>query len=77
MYKHEMIGIWQRFHRNFEVSGIYELTVFELILPDLYFLLQLKKGKIDTIKIIQKMILVSRIVYHSIMGLLHYIYLQQ
>ena len=28
-YKHEMIGIWQRFHRNFE------LTVFELTVPDL------------------------------------------
>ena len=25
-----MIGIWQRFHRNFE------LTVFELTVPDLY-----------------------------------------
>ena len=20
-FKHEMIGIWQRFHRNFELSG--------------------------------------------------------
>ena len=29
-FKHEMIGIWQRFNRNFE------LTVFELSVPDLY-----------------------------------------
>ena len=29
-FKHEMIGIWQRFQRNFE------LTVFELTVPDLY-----------------------------------------
>ena len=31
-FKHEMIGIWQRFHRYFE------LTVFELTVPDLYML---------------------------------------
>ena len=31
IFKHEMIGIWQRFHRNFE------LTVFELTVPDLYY----------------------------------------
>ena len=31
IFKHEIIGIWQRFHRNFE------LTVFELTVPDLYF----------------------------------------
>ena len=29
-FKHEMIGIWQRFQRNFK------LTVFELTMPDLY-----------------------------------------
>ena len=29
-YKHEMIGICQRFQRNFE------FTVFELTVPDLY-----------------------------------------
>ena len=28
-FKHKMIGIWQRFQRNFE------LTVFELRVPDL------------------------------------------
>ena len=33
-FKHEMIGIWQKFQRNFELSG--ELTVFELTVPDLY-----------------------------------------
>ena len=34
-FKHEMIGIWQRFQRDFE------LTVFELTVPDLYtFLLE-------------------------------------
>ena len=37
-YKHEMIGIRQRFHRNFELSEKwnFELTVFELTVPDLY-----------------------------------------
>ena len=29
-FKHEMIGIWQRFQRNFE------LTVFKLTMPDQY-----------------------------------------
>ena len=28
-FKHEVIGIWQRFQRNFE------LTMFELTVPDL------------------------------------------
>ena len=48
-FKHEMIGIWQRFQRNFE------LTVFELTVPDLYVnegpLLQDKKNYILDIKI--------------------------
>ena len=35
-FKHGMIGIWQRFLRNFELSGNFELTVFELTVPDLY-----------------------------------------
>ena len=35
-FKHEMIGIWQRFQRNFEFKWNFELTVFELTVPDLY-----------------------------------------
>ena len=35
-FKHEMIGIWQRFHRNFKLSGTFELSMFELTVPDLY-----------------------------------------
>ena len=42
--------------QKIRIKWNFELTVFELILPDLYFLLQLKKGKIDTIKILHKMI---------------------
>ena len=36
IFKHEMIGIWQRFQRNFELKWNFELTMFELSVPDLY-----------------------------------------
>ena len=36
-FKRKMIGIWQRFNRNFElIKWNFELTVFELTVPDLY-----------------------------------------
>ena len=35
IFKYEMIGFLPKFQRNFELSGLSELTVFELIVPDL------------------------------------------
>ena len=37
-FKHEMIGIWPRVHRNFE------LTMFELTMPNLYMFLFTKQS---------------------------------
>ena len=41
IFKHEMIGIWQRFQRNFE------LTVFELSVPDLYTIVTVSKNGLN------------------------------
>ena len=34
-FKHEMIGIWQKFQRNLRIKWNLELTVFELTVSEL------------------------------------------
>ena len=43
-FKHEMIGMWQRFDRNFEFKWNFELTVFGLTVPDMYQVFAENKG---------------------------------
>ena len=35
-FKHEIISIWQSVGQNSQLSANFELTVFELAVPDLY-----------------------------------------
>ena len=35
-FKHEMIGIWQKISKKLQIKWNFELTVFELSIPDLY-----------------------------------------
>ena len=35
-FKHEMIGIWQKISKKLRIKFNFELTVFELTMPNLY-----------------------------------------
>ena len=46
-FKHEIIRMWQRFYKKIELSGTFDLNMFDLSMPSLYYGFRIKRESLS------------------------------